>query len=231
MESTGEAHRILADCARSTALAQFFTRKQQAVLTCRFVRLNESIKEVGFRPDESLEVEGFLDELATTGSRECYVNLVNDRVKVFFKSQIKEIREGKIFMELPKNIFRVQRREFLRFKIPPGHVLRVDVKAPLADETLSLKVVDISAGGLAFTVKRPHSDDFISGMQLSGLRFTLNRRAIYCQGFIRHVREVKIEGEDGIAVGILFHRLREEDRKWIEDYVRDQTRRMMAKLL
>ncbi len=227
----GEAHRILADCARSTALAQFFTRKQEAVLTCRFVRLNEATREVGFRPDESFQVSSFLDELASTGSRECYVNLVNDRVKVFFKSQIIELREGKLFLDLPKNLFRVQRREFFRFKIPPGHVLRVEVKAPLSDETLSLKVIDVSAGGLAFSVKKPHSDDFIAGMQLSSLRFTLNRRAVYCEGFIRHVRSMKIEGEDVQVVGILFHRLREEDRKWVDDYVREQTRRMLAKLL
>lgn len=232
VESSAEAHRIIQDCARGTALSQLFTRKQKLVLTCRFVRINEQEREVGFRPDHTTEMKGFMEELASTKTSDCFANLVNDRVKVFFKSKIRGYRNGILFLEFPTDLFRVQRRQFLRYKIPLGHTLRVDISMPLSpDKVLHNKVLDISAGGLAFHVKANQKDDFISGMVIPGLRFTVNRRAIWCKAAIRHARPATVDGEEVLVIGALFQDLREEDREWISQYVREQTKHLLAKML
>lgn len=232
IESSNEAHRILQDCARSTALAQLFTRQQKTVVNCRFVRLNLESGEVGFRPEQAAELKSFLEELTESKSRDCFVNLVNDRVKVFFKSRIRGLNEGRIMLDYPQALFRVQRREHLRFKIPMGHTLRVEV-ASTVDRARSFqnKVVDISAGGLAFYAKLNQEADFQAGQIITSMRFTLNRRVVICQGEIRHVRSAKVEGEDLLVIGVLFYKMGEEDRDWVSLYVRQQTRNILSKML
>jgi len=232
VESAAEARRILSDCARSIATAQLFTRKQKSVLVCRFIRLDDGALELGFRPDQPELLKPFLDELSATGSPDLFVNVVNDRVKVFFRSPIKGLKEGRLVLAMPPGIFRVQRREHIRFKIPQTHTLRVDVVSPLDFDTVHHpKVIDISAGGLAFSVKKEQADLFSSGLELSDLRFTLNRRLILVQAVIRHARPVLIDGEEMVVIGVLFNPIRPEDQKWINDYVRAQNRAMLAKML
>jgi c-di-GMP-binding flagellar brake protein YcgR len=230
--SASESRKILADCARSAAGAQLFTRKQALVLPCRLVRLDDSAREVGFRPLAYENLRPFLEELASTRSPDCFASLVNDRVRVLFRSPIKSVREGIVTLAMPDGIFRVQRREFLRFKIPSGHLVRIEVFPSESDsQPFRLKLVDISAGGLAFSFVERDSGYFSAGQELARIRLQLRKQTILCRGVIRHIRPALIDGEKVFLAGVLFRDMLTADQRWISEYVNEQTRTLLRRML
>lgn len=213
-------------------MTQLFTRKQNCVLVCRFVKLDDLNHEVSFRPDQPEVLRSFLDELAASASPDLYVNVVNERAKVFFKTPIKGLRDGRLVLAYPQGVFRVQRREHIRYKIPQGRSMRVEVHSPLQPaEPLNPKVVDFSAGGMAFCVPKEQENLFSSGQLIPTLRFSLDRQVIFVQGHIRHVRRSLIEGVEMAVVGVLFVAIEEADRRRIADFVARQHRAILSRLL
>lgn len=232
VETLQEAQRLVGECARSGALAQIFTRSQKVILVSKLAAVKANEMELVFRCDVTSDPKLFLVDLHGSGSTDCYVNLTNERNKLFFKTGFVTFFDDKLVTAYPKDVFRVQRREFLRYKVPRTHVLRAElISDELPEVPFSKKLIDLSAGGVGVMLDKDEAPFFAGGTKLSRIKFTVNGRVIHATGEVRHARPTSVDGKQMFVAGILFVQMHPADRAFINQFVFEHHRAMLSRFL
>lgn len=232
IETKDEAYKVLNEAARARSFTQLFSQLKRRVLTCHFSHIRPEENQVGFKPERPNDIGPFLIEIKESKSPFVFVNIANEKNKVFFKSQIISYKDNMLVMNYPQGVFRVQRRQHLRYKIPQGHTMRLDVEsATVPGGMFSKKIIDISAGGVAFYIEAPEAEHFPSGKTIQKIRFQVDRSTILCSAQIRHVRPARQEGSDKMIVGVLFTAMPIEDQVRIESFIREKMKALLSRML
>lgn len=107
--------------------------------------------------------------------------------------------------EIP--LFRVQRRQNYRVKVPPQ--FRSSLKILKVEEhplNVSFALFDLSAGGCCLQIPLTGAQ-LTSNTRFSGILDLQNREAVEVQGYVRHIRELSVNQTKAKLVGIQFQPL------------------------
>lgn len=155
---------------------------------------------------------------------------VECKVLVFFSGQaivgaygrFQGLEREVVALDYPKKVVRIQRRAHARFWVLGGYDLQVRMDAIEGPKRkVAKKLVDISAGGLAFLVVSPREASlFREGMIVRGLHLKLQNRDMVFDVEVRTHEETKRESQiQGIRVGVKFVNIAPEDVDWIQSFV------------
>lgn len=106
----------------------------------------------------------------------CMTRLDNVRVQFPLGALTRVEHEGRPALQapLPDSMLRLQRREFFRLPTPNGHAptCEITVDGPGGQKTVSVRILDISGGGLAILVP-PRDLDFTPGREFANCQLML----------------------------------------------------------
>lgn len=125
--------------------------------------------------------------------------------RLFISTQLSRTPDGKHFIDIFGDLFRLQRRENFRIIIPDNAPIGVFINQ-LGDKNVKIKakVVDLSLGG-AF-IELPNQDHVIlSGDWIAGIISTEKEVGIQFKGTVKHVRE--LNSHKKVRVGVFFDKL------------------------
>jgi c-di-GMP-binding flagellar brake protein YcgR len=111
--------------------------------------------------------------------------------------------------------------------------MKVEFKDPLFPEGVaSRKVLDISAGGMAFVIAEEDTPLFPVGLTLEQFTFTIKNKKYVTRAEVSNVRKIRTEGRlQGYAVGVRFKDLRPGETQHIASFVFDESRKYFSKFL
>ncbi|MCK5172720.1 MAG: PilZ domain-containing protein [Planctomycetes bacterium] len=124
---------------------------------------------------------------------------------VGFESSVNQTGTGKIVLEMPEKVEKMQRREYVRIDVPADLTVKVlfwhrgylDGTAEVPHENYwQGRLVNLSAGGFQIEVDRRDGPNFRSG-QLVGLQFTpmCYEQPVVAEAQIKHVAENAENGQ------------------------------------
>lgn len=226
-----EARLILKESASTVASVMLWTKNQEKVLQTHLSAFSESESTLFAWVPPGEKPEEFSQVLSKIPESECYFSLSAPQANIFFKAKYIGFDDGGLKFGLPQKIFKVQRRKDFRFQIPQGHVLRVEFEDLLdSTKTLRPKVLDISAGGLAFIVDETEEALFTQGLKIRNIQFQVKGRKITAHGEVRHKRPLPPESQQtGYKVGVIFLDLKPADHQYISAYVLEESRKYFSK--
>lgn len=231
--SETEASKFLWEAAKTTAAAMVWTKDQKHVLQTHLSRYSPKDKHLYAWIPPGFDVPKFNDEMADLGAKECFFSVSLSRANIFFKTLFLGFDDGGLRFALPEKLFKVQRRKDLRYSIPDGYVMKVQFEDPLfPGQVVTHKVIDLSAGGLAFLVTDNEAPVFTQGLLLKNLAFTLQARRIIADAEVRHLRPFDDGARHvGVKVGALFNSIKESDKQAVASYVFEETRKFYSKFI
>jgi hypothetical protein len=237
---------LLSEAEHTFASVMIWTKNQQRSLDTRLVKLIQPPeKKAASDPygphlycwiPDGFDAKEFGEYLEHILSPDCYFSLSLARANVFFKARYIEANAGGLKFELPKELYKVQRREDQRHQIPDGHTLKVQFSDPqFPERTQSRRIIDLSAGGLSFIVPDAEHAMFVGGLTLKDLTFTIKGRTITATAEIKHKRSTPLHLVDtllaGTRIGVQFVQMTESDRQWVRAWVLEETRKLVSKFL
>lgn len=197
-----------------------------------------NLKKLTFALPTSVGAEALSAALKQQGSMEMLVSFQVDTVQYFGKVTVLNVLPPEsIRVEVPKEIFKLQRRANLRIPFKRHEAPKVSCthpeaegKAALADsDILHFRMLDISAGGMSVAAPLALKDILAVGKILKDLRFHLKGTDITCTAVVRHHKDTENDqGQPMVRIGLQFSALRPQFERWIASFVMDESRRMFS---
>ena len=233
IENPEEARGLLREGTKTLSSIILWTKDPKRVINTHMSVFEPKDKTFHCWIPKDMKPELFMDELAQTGSADCYFSVSLTTANIFFKAKYMGFDAGGLRFQEPTRIFKVQRRSDARFPIPDGLVIRVELQDPLFPELkMSKKVLDISASGMAIVVADNEAPLFHEGLILKDVNFSVRNRKIKVDAEVRHTKQLPSDSRNpGIKIGILFKNIREADSQWLAGYVFEESRKYLSKFL
>jgi hypothetical protein len=237
IEDRNEGLRLIREGAKMVASAMIWTKNQTHVIHTHLSLYSDVDRAIFVRLPKEFDLRKFETALAGLGVQDCFFSVSLVSANIFFKSKYRGHEGEEIGFDLPSAVYKVQRRQDLRFTIPDGYLLKATFSDPaLPDETVTVRVLDLSAGGLAFLVTAEQAAWFQSGTTLSQISFSLNKKKIVADGEVRHTGELpEIKRrpyptrKETWRVGVQFRNLKQADQQTIAAYVFEESRKYFTR--
>lgn len=236
VEDPAEADALLREGIRSLASAILWVKEHTRVIHTHLHTIAENPKdkkkELLVWIPKDVDVAQVTVELNKLKISDYFFSVSLPQAMIFFKVRLKGIEDRGFRFEIPGRIYKVQRRKDMRFSIQDGYVVKVEFKDPLfPSKRMARNVIDLSAGGLAIFVPIDEGPLFTDGLKLKEMSFQIKGRKFNVEGEVRHKRDLRpINRRNGVKVGILFKKLKEEDRAWLSEYVMEECRKYFTQL-
>lgn len=230
IESAAEREKILLEAIKVVASTFVWARHQQVTLSSHLVCLDSVLEELRVAVPSGVDGERFSRTLDEIGDRECFFSVSLTRMVVFFRAKLIEVDGRELRFARPHEIFRVQRRKDLRTPIVDSGALGMQLTPTGTREPLSLRVVDLSAGGAGVILDSPpplEAKLLESGARLGSVSFELLGRRIGCEVEVRYARRL----ESQLRLGLQFRGMLRADQQVISAYAFEQSRRYYAKFI
>ncbi len=233
VEDPNEAKILLREGAKTTSAAMIWTKDQGAVINSNITNYSATELAIYVRRPADLDVASFTGEVARNGGA-CFFSVSLPRANIFFRAKFLGDDLAGLKFEIPADVFTVQRRREVRLPIPSDYTIKVDFDDPLfANQTLTKKIADISAMGMAFIADADESSLFQPGLKLKNMAFTIKGRRIVAEGEVRHAKALasRATGKPSLKVGILFTNIRPGESQLIANYIFEETRKFYTKFM
>lgn len=233
----GQSLRLLREAGKTFASLMLWTKEQEIVVHSQISLVSETDQLITVGCPKGFNPRSLLEFMATSGQTSCYFSVSLQRASLFFRAKFNGASDTGLSFFFPEAVYKVQRRSDLRFPIPHGHVLKVDLEDPLFPEkTITWKATDISARGCAILIPDEESPTYPVGLTLKNLRFAIQGRRIEVpDAEVRHKQILSststLAGKtSGVRLGLLFKRIRETDSQHIAAYVFEESRRFFTQI-
>jgi hypothetical protein len=233
IDDPAEALTLLREAAKTLSAAMIWSKDQAQVVNTHLTLLSEVDKALYAWIPKDVNPAKFMDEVARTGTEDCFFSVSLQRASIFFKARFKGYDEGGLKFALPTQLYKVQRRKDLRFTVPEGHLLKVDFEDPLFPGTMaSRRILDLSASGLAFLAGPDEAPQFATGLILKKVTVTVRGRPILTEAEVKHARPLPdLSPLKGSKVGILFKGMRAADVQHLASYVFEESRKFLSRFM
>jgi flagellar brake protein len=203
---------------------------QGSALTSRLWSIDAARRQLNFSADAaSLQMQ------ALAGHEEAVAVAYLDQVKLQFDLAapllVRGARSCALRAAWPETIYRFQRRTSYRVRTFDRHGARAHLRHPsLPDMRLSLRIIDVSAGGVALSLP----DDVPAlqpGSSLNGVRIELDTDTRFTATLrLQHISS--LHGTGGVRLGCEMHDLDGAARRALQRYIdfTQQRRRLLGKL-
>jgi len=162
---------------------------------------------------------------------ECFFSVSLLSSNIFFKANLAGHDPKSLKFNFPDKVFKVQRRQNLRFPVPDGHIIKVNFADPANPGDMNTrKLFDLSASGLAFIIPENEIGPYNKGTLLREMTFTIQSKIIAVEAEIRHLSRQSAQARlPGIKVGVQFKKIRAADSQLLATFVFDESRRYFSK--
>lgn len=229
---TKEGLLLLKEAARATAQTIIWTKEQNQQIHSRISAIVESEKELFAWNPPDFNPHEFMDTMAQNKVEDCYFSANLNRATIFFKAKFKHPDAAGLCFHLPEKVFKVQRRQFLRFPIPELYKMLIEIEDPIdPSKTLSKQILDISAGGVALIVSHAESPEYQVGAKIEFIRLKVHQTQIDCKGEVRHLSKIEQGPHKGkYRVGVAFVDIKPQFSDTIAKYVFDESRKYFSRI-
>jgi len=221
--------------SKSNAGVTVWTTTNEGTAHGKMIGLSQSKKMIYTTALTTHEPKKFYADLKAA-SNSCFFNVKMETATLFFTTELQSSSPAYSEFTLPEKLFKVQRRQSLRFRIIQNYLLRVSFRDP-DDLTIKHheKIYDIGSGGLSFLINNVDPPPFKLGQILTDLKFTLRNCELNLAGEIVQYKRFTetVHGEDlqKIKVSIKFLQLNDKNSTIIEDYVFEENRKFYARFI
>lgn len=232
--------KILDVACRHKILVTLWTKNQSIKFETRIESFMVHLKRLYVQFPVTVSPSQFDEAIAQHGA-DLLGSFQIDTVNFFIKSKLLVKGEKSLQIEVPKEIYKLQRRANLRIpfqrKMAPKLTLyspakEFDPDAPIDEkDILAFRVIDVSAGGVAIATKVEDKALFTKDKMIHDIRFRIRGIEIVAQGLVKHTAEILNEqGKPILKVGIQFHALKAQYEKHIVQFVLDESRKLFSLL-
>lgn len=213
-----------------------WTKDQSEVISSHLSVFGESTNTFYCWIPKSLDVEGFVNEVNSSGTKDCFFSVSLLKANIFFRAELLGYDTAGLRFRFPTKVFKVQRREDVRLPIPSHTTMKVEFKDPLFPEkTMIAKVQDLSATGMAFIINDDDAPLFPKGLTLSDFSFSVRNKKFKVRAEVSNIRKQRSPtGEllaKGHVVGVRFLDMRPGDHQHIAGFVFEESRKYFSKFL
>ncbi|MBY0471242.1 PilZ domain-containing protein [bacterium] len=231
VDNESEALSFLKEGAATSASSMIWTKNQECVVNTMMVLFSEVDTGIFFIVPKGFDPKNFMASLAKTGENDCFFSMSLARANIFFKAAFIGFEKKYMHFDIPTKIYKVQRRNDLRFVFPQNYEMEVQFEDPTApNNVLTKKIIDLSAGGMALHIEEADHGLYQPGVMLKSMTFIIRGRQIICDGEIRHVAFNSHGGRrvSGAKIGVLFHKLKAGETQHIAQFIFDESRRYFS---
>ncbi|MDD3608399.1 MAG: flagellar brake protein [Halothiobacillaceae bacterium] len=220
----------------ASALGRLYDARGQVSLRLEQPRVTGESRIVGYDEGERKFV---IDAVATQvresieQAHKIEVQTIIDGLMTWFHtSSIKKINEGQdryYEIPFPDVLYKLQRRDAYRARIPGGVQSRVHVPVPQDIRQVTAALHDLSAGGACLEMKSDEASPYEPGVMVQGLEILSNYGLdLHVDAEVRHKRPERSNPSLSL-VGVRFHNLTPAARQNIERAVMEIQREEMQR--
>lgn len=216
----------------------FWFKEQSLRFESEVFQYLQHLKKLMIKLPTDIGADAFSQAIQAQGTPQIFSSFQVDTVNYFFKTDVLELMAPDAFrVEIPKEVFKLQRRANLRIpfkrheapRVTCIHPKSMDKKTINDSDILQFRMLDLSAGGIAVAAPLETKDDLPLGKIIKDLRFNLKGNEISCTAVVRHHKDAENDqGKPIIRVGLQFTALRPQFERVIAQYVMDESRRMFS---
>ncbi|OFZ55292.1 MAG: hypothetical protein A2428_09115 [Bdellovibrionales bacterium RIFOXYC1_FULL_54_43] len=233
IQDQAEADHLLSEGAKSFASTLIWTKDQQNVIRTHLTLFSRKDSLIWAWTPKNFDLKKFMRELEGPGGvHDCYFSVSLAWANIFFRTAFSGPDSAGLCFHAPERVYKVQRRKDLRYRIPEGHVLKLEFDDPLfPDQKQTKKVFDLSASGVSFLTDPSDKEVFVDGAVLKNVTFTIDLRKIVAHVEIRHSKEVMVQRKPCLKVGLIFKGMRPGDSQKIASYVFEESRKYFLRFI
>lgn len=230
--------KILETITRHKVPVTVWFKEQSLLFETYFSEYLPNLKRLSLFLPLSVGAEAFSAALKQQGSMGILISFQVDTVQYFGKITVLNVMPpDAIRVEVPKEIFKLQRRANLRIPFKRQDAPKVSCTHPSAERKMALadsdilhfRMLDISAGGMSIAAPMEQKDVLAIGKIIKDVRFHLKGTDISCSAVVRHHKGAENDqGQPMLRVGLQFTSLRPQFERWIASFVMDESRRVFS---
>lgn len=222
-----EADSLVRECLRTTAPALIWAQGQALRIKVPFHHRPGPQNTFSVTAGENVDVKAFSAELVALKTSQVFFSASLSKANILFRTNYLGFEDRLLKFEIPKKIYKVQRRKDMRFMVRDGYLIKISFKVGGLD--LVKKIYDISAGGVSFLIEPSEESLFATGSKIEGMKFEILNKEVVAHGEIRHNRAVR--NKEAYKVGLIFTHIDEADASLINKYVFDENIRFMSRYM
>lgn len=167
--------------------------------------------------------ERILSEVRSAGGAHLLLMMPNFGIISFNVSGVQLDKEG-LQVEIPNEVFELQRRKGVRYQIPLGYELNVNFMSPTPPhDRVVRRLLDISVEGLSFYVEPGEKALFSPKQVMKEFYFAVRQRAMVVNLEIKHIAPLENHPlAPGFRIGGNFKKISEEDSDFLSNYIAEQ---------
>lgn len=182
---------------------------------------------------KKISSEEWDQKLEAAGDGTLFVNMFIEKANIFMKLHIVNRTDRSIQVMKPNEIFKLQRRNSIRIRmsyVKPEFVQIPSLKAVCNEG--KFRIIDVSAGGLAFAMPVEHESKLTLGTQVGEVEFKLSITSSFkLKCIIRHFIKIKDEGKrDILKVGLQFVEPDPGQLAILEQFIAQESRNLFSAL-
>lgn len=200
-----------------------------------------NFKRLGLQFPVTMNEVELLEALKQQGS-DLMASFQIETVNFFLKTQYLDMpNPHTIQVQIPKQIFKMQRRSHLRIPFTRSTAPALTIVDPRKEhepggvikpsDLLHFRIIDLSVGGLAVAARTEDKDLFNMGSKIFDMKFKLKGHEITTNGVIMHAFEtLSDQKKPMLQVGIRFVNLQANLERIIAQFALDESRRLFTLL-
>lgn len=211
---SSKAEAYIAEAIKRQASAIIWAKNQETTINSRIISSDTADNFIMTEPADLTEGEVYFSVSLSTAN-------------IFFKTIFISRDQRGLKFQKPTQIFEVQRRSTFRISVASRPEFIVEFSLPdNPTGRMKEKILDLSAGGMAFVIDEKENPLFHTNMLLTNLTFKLHDHTIRADGQIRYIHY-----SHHSKIGILFKNLSEGDIRKIAAFVFEESRKYFSKFI
>jgi hypothetical protein len=233
VESISEGLKLLKEGCKTLSSAMIWTKDQEQVLNSHLSVFSESTDSFYCWSPKDFDSNKFIADVYASSGGECFFSVSLYRANIFFRAAFVALDTAGLLFKFPTKVFKVQRRNDVRLPLLDFLAVKVHFKDPLFHEKESIRrVLDISAGGMAFLINEEDVPLYPVGLILESFLFRVANRSFKIRAEISNCRKMRDEKHKGaFAVGVKFLDLRPGDTQHIAGWVFEESRKYFTRFI
>jgi hypothetical protein len=233
VESVAEGLKLLKEGCKTLSSAMIWTKDQEQVLNSHLSVFSDSTDSFYCWAPKDFDSKKFVADVQASAHSECFFSVSLFRANIFFRASFVALDTAGLLFKFPTKIFKVQRRNDVRLPLLDFLAVKVHFRDPLFPDKESIrKVLDISAGGMAFLIHEEDVPLYPVGLTLNDFLFKVANRTFKIRAQISNSRKLRDEKHKGaFAVGVQFLDLRPGDVQHIASWVFEESRKYFTRFI
>lgn len=232
--------RLLNLCARHEINATFWLKSQSLKFDAPFSKYLQHMRKLLVAIPDGVTKEQLSNALHEQSSNLMMGSFQADALSFFFKTNfITFVDDTHFQIEIPKSVYKLQRRQSLRIPFSRHDAPKLSVFDPRKDfvsgnaikeeDLLEFRILDVSTGGLAFASSIENNSFLKRGKRLHHLSFKVRGTEIITDADITHVgHSENDQGKPILKIGVRFFRLPMKYEKVIAQFTLHESRKLFS---